>query len=276
MGEGQVSVWQDNETILDLGGVAGFFRVDGGGAAPKGPSLYVGSEVVSEEVRECIKSQLAPISREGRQTMRGLVSGGVRICLGIRGSGKRELTNEVDFYVALIHSFDPGQEVIFFLDGFTRQRNYIDSNVFRERQVSCGERIAKIISRCDSYRLVSLNGLSIDDFLLVARTFSFYVTHAGTMHHKVGWLYPEIPSILLTGHRNPGAAAQWHRENGGFPSAIGWLPPHLMEHARATGSGEPERDVPFRIRDIGEAVRQSRGLICCVQPPPGVAGTKQV
>jgi hypothetical protein len=91
----------------------------------------------------------------------------------------------------------------------------------------------------------------------------FYVTHEGTMQHKVGWLRPRIPGLVLVGSADAAAIASWHRLQCEGAGVLTTLPPALFAQ-EASGAAIPpleQRNRPFRILDIDLAVDFTMALI---------------
>jgi hypothetical protein len=186
------------------------------------------------------------------------------ILLGVRGPGRRELANEEQYYAALItalrQAYPSGLMV---LDGFTYQGHGRGVGLVQQREQACTARIGRIITACGKSQLESLSGLGFPAWLQRTEGIRFYVTHEGTMQHKVGWLRPQIPGLVLVGSVDAEAIASWHRQQCEGAGLLATLPPALFAQEVSPTAIPPEeqRNRPFRMLDIDLAVELTMALI---------------
>jgi hypothetical protein len=180
------------------------------------------------------------------------------VLLGVRGPGRRELRNEVAFLSALIDALTRHfQRPLILLDGFTYQHNNQDQPQAQERERACTARVREIMQRCPQAQLENLSGLNFASWLQRSEGVRFYVSHEGTMQHKLGWLCPEIPGLILVGSARAEAIAHWHRLQCEGAGALTTLPTDLMRQepiAATEQAQEQERNQPFEILNIERAV----------------------
>ena len=249
----QMEVVQDSNTVLDLATLNNTQRVSGSQLAMRA-SIRLGGTLVTSHARDAVLQALecsgdVQLPRDRPQPL---------ILLGVRGPGRRELRNEVDFMVNLIQALSSHfHHPLILLDGLTYQHNNQDHPDAKLRNQACTARIREIIQACPQCHLENLSGLDFASWLKRCEGIRYYVTHEGTMHHKLGWLRPEIPSLCLVGSAHTRAIAQWHRLQCEGAGRIATLPVSLFEQ-QALAEGQPEseaRNQPFEIVDIANAVR---------------------
>ena len=244
---------QDTDTVLNLGELDGVQRL--GGAPPaEHNSVRLGGTLVSEQARRTVLAALAkevstPLPAQRPQPL---------VLLGVRGPGRRELRNEVAFLSALIDALTRHfQRPLILLDGFTYQHNNQDHPQAEERERACTARAREIMQRCPQAQLENLSGLNFASWLQRSEGVRFYVSHEGTMQHKLGWLRPEIPGLILVGSARAEAIAHWHRLQCEGAGALTTLPTDLMRQEPITAAEqaqEQERNQPFEILNIERAV----------------------
>jgi len=208
--------------------------------------LYIVDDVCRNLIEFLSKDSLAGIVTEKKDNIKN-------IYLGVRGPGVRELENEVDFYAQLIpflsNYFD--KKVFFYIDGFSfTQGNHLVPQ-FTLRNQGVLERIANIISRVDGCNVQNISGLQLLDTWEYIKSIDFYVTHEGTMQHKIGWVYRDKPGTIITGSQHPRATALWHAnqiENGLPPLTLDINYIHLQEGG--------DRNSSFKIKDIPSACEE--------------------
>jgi hypothetical protein len=186
------------------------------------------------------------------------------ILLGIRGPGRRELRNEVAYFCGLIAELTQHfQRPLILLDGFTYQHNNRDQPQARQREQACTTRVLEIMESCPQAQLEMLSGLEFAAWMQRMEGVRFYVTHEGTMQHKLGWLQPQIPGLCLVGSPHAEAIARWHRqqvEGAGFlttlPTAL-----YAQDAAPASLSEAEHHNLPFEIVNIEQAISLTMALI---------------
>lgn len=174
--------------------------------------VYVGSTFISKETSLFIQSIL---DKNPYQTIEKNRNKDIKIIyLGIRGPGNRELLNEKEFYLKVIKKINDAlnKKVYFYIDGFSYQLNNYNDEKAISRCKKIEDIIKNIILESGSDNIESINGMSIVDFYRITNTFDFYITHEGTMQHKIGWLSKKnIPGFLLTGSKNTKSIVNWHK-----------------------------------------------------------------
>jgi hypothetical protein len=142
------------------------------------------------------------------------------------------------------------------LDGFTYQHNNHQHPLSQQREQACRTRVEQILQHCRQAQLENLCGLDFATWLQHSEGVRFYVTHEGTMQHKLGWLRPEIPGLCLVGSSRAEAIALWHRQQCEGAGTLATLPIELYQQdpIEQPHDQEQERNQPFEIRDIERAV----------------------
>lgn len=255
----QLNVVQDNDTVLDLSQLERISRV-----APEclaeHPSVRLGGTLVTAAARNTVLEALA---REAPPPPPTKDSNPV-ILLGIRGPGRRQLHNEADYFTGLIKALTQHfDHPLILLDGFTYQHNNRHQLQSQQREQTCTQRIEAIIRRCRDAqitgRLDNLSGLTFSTWLQRCEDVSFYVTHEGTMQHKLGWLKPDIPGLCLVGSQRAEAITSWHRMQCEGAGSLSILPTDLYTQDK-TPDSEPateDRDRSFTILDVERAIALS-------------------
>lgn len=219
-------------------------------------TLAVGSQIVSDDVRICILTNLRPITMNGEAVL-NLIGHNPVVLLGVRGQRSRELCNEVELYVGLIEKlYDRCKDIYFLLDGLSLDRSFdgkANSAFLSENGIL--ESISKILTNSPSPNVYCLHGISYDDYLHIAKNVSYCVTHAGTMHHKICWLYTSIPSTLITNHPRPHLAAAWHSKQSTHPLNIDCLPAKLIFYENPFSKNvRNTREERYCILNISECI----------------------
>lgn len=253
---GPVQVVQDHVSVLDVGQLEAV-ELRGQADLDQQPSLHLGSMVVTPRARQLVLMGLgvpaeAPVRADDGQVP--------SILVGVRGPGKRELVNEVPVLIHLIQTLRrvyPSARIL--LDGFTYQcNNRRDPNAQR-RASAVHSRITEILTACGSNGIAVLSGLEIGPALREIRQTNYYITHEGTMQHKIGWFFPWIPGLCLCGPEHPAGVARWHQIQCLGAVAVDSLPAHLLAYDRLgqmeQAGQSPSRNRPFRITDPERAVR---------------------
>lgn len=252
----KLPIVQDFDSVLDVGLLHGVEKLPVEVLESR-PSIHVGSMVVSVAAREAVLRALnAPVTPQRDAT------NSRRVVLGIRGVGLRSLVNEEELVVALVRRLTtrwPNVQVA--LDGFTFQHNNIHYSSSRERARAVNERIERIATACQPVPIVSLSGLSFEEYLPQVACATAYVTHEGTIQHKIGWFYPSIPGICLVAGPHARAVADWHLDQVDGEGRLSVLPLGLLERASVELNGRSDeagsvdqRDQPFMCTNIDAAV----------------------
>lgn len=207
-------------------------------------TLYVGGEYINAETS-------ARLTRYIMEKTRGTapvpeVSESTIVYIGVRGSTARDLTNEVEFYAQLMQTLlrhEPN--CFFYLDGYSYCNSNKDCEQAAERVHKADVRIKQIIARYGGRRFRVINGLHLIPALAAIRQVSFYVTHMGTMQHKIGWFFPEKRGVVLSGSPYQEATAAWHAAQ-----VAGGREPYPLKDEHVNTHPDGMRDAPFSIRDI--------------------------
>ena len=250
---------QDSDTVLDLGQLEGITRVEPEQLNQRS-SVRLGSTLVSEQARATVVQALAreapqPLPPERPQPL---------ILLGVRGPGRRELRNEVAYFQGLIAALTQQfQRPLILLDGFTYQHNNQRQLEAQQREQACTARVREIIEACPQAQLESLSGLGFAAWLQRSEGLRFYVSHEGTMQHKLGWLRPQIPGLCLVGSPHARAIATWHRRQCEGAGLLFTLPTDLyaQDPTTATTADAELHNQPFQITSIERAIALSMDLI---------------
>lgn len=127
----------------------------------------------------------------------------------------------------------------------------------RERAVTA--HVAQLTQALDDRPrpVVNVSGLGMVDATYLARLAHYYVCHAGTLQHKVAWIY-DIPGTVHsnTASLGPGVA-QWladQLEDGRKPSLLSQT--LVSDRPSIRGFNQVERNRDYRIADIDAAVRE--------------------
>ena len=247
-----LDVVQDTDTVLDLAKLDGLHRMPTA-LLKERRSVRLGCTLVTNQARRTVLQALVrevekPLPIDRPQPL---------VLLGVRGPGRRELRNEVEFLSALIDAITQHfHRPLILLDGFTYQHNNQDQPQAQQREQACTARVQQILANCKQAQLESLSGLDFASWLQRSEGVRFYVTHEGTMQHKLGWLRPEIPGLCLIGSARAEAIATWHRLQCEGAQTPATLPTSLYQQdpLKADQAEEEERNQPFQILDIDRAV----------------------
>ena len=266
LGSGQpLEVVQDTDTVLALGTLPGVRCLDSPALSQR-TSVRLGGTLVTERARRRVLTALRAEPLEPLPAERATPL----ILLGVRGPGRRDLANEEQYYAALIAALRLAYPTgLIVLDGFTYQGHGRGVEVVQQREQACTARIGRIITACGGSQLENLSGLGFPGWLQRSEGIRFYVTHEGTMQHKVGWLRPQIPGLVLVGSADAVAIASWHRQQCEGAGVVATLPPALFAQDASPTAIPPEeqRNRPFRILDLDVAVELTMALIAATMNP---------
>ena len=202
-----VPVCQEVETLIDVQKIG--FKTIQKKNLNKYNSIYIGSQFIDRETIKLVKEMLI----DNQLSIWHKNEGKKIIYLGVRGDGKRALLQEAQFYESIIKNINLRfkDRVMFLLDGFSFQNNNLGSGKAQKRSEEVSKVIDKVIQECGCDNAFSINSLPLKEFIKIAECFDFYITHEGTMQHKIGWFHPDKIGILLTGSSHPGTVANWHQ-----------------------------------------------------------------
>jgi len=238
----RLAVVQDNDSILDLSSLEGveLLPLD---VLQQRPSVHVGAMWVSAAARSTVLAGLgAPPVAEANAAKAPM------LLLGVRGPGRRELLQEETLLPELIRKLQQRWPMLkICLDGFTFQNNNRHDQTSLARSEAVAARISSIQAACPGIDLESLHGLSFEAYLPRVAEASFYITYEGTIQHKIGWFYPQIPGLCLVAGPYAEAIGNWHCAQCEGANQLAVLPTGLLLHAT---NGDPaKRDQPFECRD---------------------------
>ena len=226
--------------------------------------LYVGSECVDDKTRAFLRNGLnAPKPSPSK-----VKHDTCRVYLGIRGPGQRALLNEYAFYKELMLTVSEklSNKVEFYLDGFSFQNDNTRDKRAQERCASIDNIIDNLKNDLPNLSLISLNGKNISYFINLEPTIDFYVTHEGTMQHKIAWLTPEVKGFLLTGSKTPKSVASWHSNQVLTNGSQGSIYTFLTHETEQENTNSIERNNSFRIKDLRQTALRIANIIkqeCC-------------
>ncbi len=238
----RLAVVQDSDSILDLSSLEGveLLPLD---VLQQRPSVHVGAMWVSAAARSTVLAGLgAPPVAEANAAKAPL------LLLGVRGPGRRELLQEETLLPELIRKLQQRWPMLkICLDGFTFQNNNRHDQTSLARSEAIAARISSIQAACPGIDLESLHGLSFEAYLPRVAEASFYITYEGTIQHKIGWFYPQIPGLCLVAGPYAEAIGNWHCAQCEGANQLAVLPTGLLLHAT---NGDPgKRDQPFECHD---------------------------
>ena len=254
---------QDSDTVLNLAELEGVILVEPQ-VLERRASIRLGSTLVTAEARAKVVAALAQEAAKDPDSTLPPDRPQPLILLGIRGPGRRELRNEAAYFSDLITALTQHfQRPLILLDGFTYQHNNRDQPAARQREQACTGRVQEIMRSCPQAQLENLSGLGFASWMQRSQGLRFYVTHEGTMQHKLGWLEPHIPGLCLVGSPHAEAIAAWHRQQCEGAGRLSTLPTDLFSQDSADpGIAEAEKhNQPFQIVDIERAVAFTMALI---------------
>jgi hypothetical protein len=175
--------------------------------------VRVGGQRVTSRVREILRAKIQerarPLGREAYFDKLAMRS--PRVWISVR-QGSRTPDNQADFLFAvistLLHEYP---DAAFVLDGFSFPVGFFNDpmklsvrKLFLKRASDDHKFITTLRRRIEaSYgaemrsRFFSTEGLDVLDAMSVAGLCTFYVCHAGTLQHKIGWVH-DIPGIVHT------------------------------------------------------------------------------
>jgi hypothetical protein len=250
---------QDNDTVLNLAQLKGVSLVKPELLAQRA-SVRLGGTLVTALARTTVIEALAREAPPALPPDRPQPL----ILLGIRGPGRRELRNEVAYFSGLIAALTQHfQRPLILLDGFTYQHNNRDQPQARQREQACTTRVLEILESCPQAQLEMVSGLEFAAWMQRTKGLRFYVTHEGTMQHKLGWLQPQIPGLCLVGSPHAEAIAHWHRQQVEGAGFLTTLPTDLYVQDAATASlpDAEHHNLPFAIVNIERAISLTIALI---------------
>ncbi len=138
-----------------------------------------------------------------------------------------------------------------------RREGYLAGRMrVREQEITrYVERFRKKLAKRIANPVISVSGMSLVDSLYVARLADYYVCHAGTLQHKVAWIY-NIPGLVHSNTAGVGkGTGRWlarQLEDGVQPAVLG--PEHVTDLATMRTGNRVPRNRDYHVIDIERAV----------------------
>jgi hypothetical protein len=128
----------------------------------------------------------------------------------------------------------------------------------REKEITgYVERFRKKLAKRIANPVISVSGMSLVDSLYMARLADYYVCHAGTLQHKVAWIY-NIPGLVHSNTAGVGkGTGRWlarQLEDGVQPAVLG--PEHVTDLATIRTGNRVPRNRDYHVIDIERAVQE--------------------
>ncbi len=240
----------------------------------------IGSTIIPISLRRRTVAALAAVSGErAGALLSGLESAWPVFWLSIRPEGNlRRCVNELAFLDALSCSLMTAYpDCAILIDGFSLPADYHCSARYDALRPAFGRRlefctavvgelcqmIEQHIGAAQLDRIHDVCGFSLADAVTTARRADYYVSHAGTLQHKLGWIH-NTPGFVHScqGGISP-AARRWYAaqvEGGIEPDVIA---SGCIEDLEVdSGQAVVARNVDYLITDIPGAVTQVLRDIC--------------
>jgi hypothetical protein len=232
-----------------------------GGRHYTGLVTRIGSTFVSKSLREkVIKNCDSHFKTPTVSRILDLISGCFPVLwMTFRNEG-RACENESEMLICLAKQFlKTYSNSAILLDGFSFPAD-IDGHHFDKARLrfesyatSFGHEIDKI---CKSVpRIISVNGLKIPESIILARKAHYYISSAGTIQHKIGWLHNKPGYIHTCSSGLTESSRRWWAaqiEDGRLPTIA---PVELIEDTSPSSTHErAARNMNYRITNIHEFV----------------------
>lgn len=232
----------------------------------------IGSTLITVKVRERIVSAMKLLAEERGQGHGTEFDGdGTTFWITIRPPvGGRGCLNQVDFLSALVLRLATEvPKVRFIFDGFSLPVDLSASsgfaqleNLYRDRIQIVKSIASEIIDRVKSQlspelessrMFMDISGADLAYAIMLGANADYYVSHAGSIQHKIGWLH-DVPGYIhtCTAGLAPGAQ-RWvasKLENGQLPD---FIEREFVEDQPAN-EGVATRNVDYKIVNINRAV----------------------
>lgn len=182
-----------------------------------------------------------------------------KIWLTMRRRG-RGCENQQALYLEIARQLKlSGVEPCFLLDGFSRPQDFDTADydavrdAFAQREAECKAEASALIDALNSIGLeaFSLIGWPLLDALALSAEADFYISHIGTLHHKIGW-FNTAPGWINAGPASirPGLA-RWHANQSDLAVEPAVPEPDWMkEHGRSAHHPEADRNMDYAVRDV--------------------------
>ena len=250
--------------------------------AERSPRLLtrIGSTRITARTRRHVVDFLRQIGGDATTAIETAIEGsGPIFWLSVRPiADGRSCVNQEQFLTTLIiylRTQYPDCAVL--LDGFSLQTNCLGMPVFDSllptfsRRMIESQRIIDLVTEAAAAGLgcaaadtaISLSGLSLGEALHLAERADYYVCHAGTIQHKLGWVH-NTPGFIHSCKAGISLGAQrWYAdqlEDGIRPDVLDSN--NVADIDPAPGDPVATRNVDYRIRDTGAAVEQ---VLACIR-----------
>ena len=263
------------------------------------------TRIGSTQVTELLRTTLLKSLRRGRNSSitcaveRQLEHRNPVVWVSVR-LDSRTASNQEEFVVAAITAIAAHYPAAaFILDGFSFPNDF-DNPIYRQ---SCGAQIdgatlgiqagsvsslgemlaarerevsayivglQQALTRKFRNPVVSTSGLNMTDATYIGSLAHYYVCHAGTLQHKIGWVHNSA-GIVHSNTEGVGAgAAGWMAkqvENGLLPAVIDQSLIHNLSSIRSLNQVERNRD--YQIADVTAAVSQVMNGLAQRMSEPG-------
>jgi hypothetical protein len=219
-----------------LGGLADIFCVsadqvhpahDIAGKSYDGLVSRIGSTLISSDLRNKVvyNSRLRFSTPRVRNVLDAIAQSSPVLWMTFRNEG-RACENEPEMLVRVARRFTeryPSSAIL--LDGFSYPADFDSPHYDQVRKTfigyaqSFGDEIAKICAKVP--QVLNVNGFSVPESIVLAGTADYYISSAGSIQHKIGWLHNK-PGYI---HTCAAALTESHRrwwanqlENGRLPT----------------------------------------------------------
>lgn len=220
-----------------------------------GASTFLSHNVRSRLLRSAIKEKIPEVRK---------------LYITVRPkSVSKYLVNQVDFLCSLIRAFhEKYEDMKFVLDGFSMpddlERSIYKSPIrsrFAERVKQSNHIIGKIIHAVPQAKknIRNITGMNLTSALEIISSCSYYVCHAGTQQHKIGWLFPRGGFLHSNSLGTSDHAIKWLSEQTECAIAPSRPNPEHVEDV------EPHEDIRkvqaaenrnYRITDTSSVIRK--------------------
>lgn len=185
------------------------------------------------------------ICKKISSSLNGLFKNNIRpkkffyLYIGVKGYNKQRcIINEFEFYKELMSQLSKSIPNIFFIiDGFSFLNNiHKNTSYFSDHYDQSQEIINKLLGffKHNKINFKVINGYSLHKSLEIIKLTDFYITHEGTMHHKINWFFPQKKGFMITGSSFSLHAGMWHSAQ-----CYGALTPFLFKEIYITRLSEP-------------------------------------
>ena len=213
-------------------------------------SIYLGGQYLNSDAHQflmnSIKNKLKVIDQASPN----------KYYLGIRGAGIRAIKNEVEFYVFFIEEVLKFQtDAVFYIDGFsfTSANILVPSSV--DRAVQINKIIENLVLKFGEHRVININAISLFDALSYIKIIDYYVTHEGTMQHKIGWFFTNKRGLILSKSKFARSVSLWHKDQVSGALAPSFLSPESYEY------DNDSRDSSFAFLDPKQSAIEALNIL---------------